>query len=103
VQQPYSDAAQLQGVATVVAHQVRLGNARDPLQAVGFVAIHVDWDGRATQQPGQPLDLLAEDLAAHVVLVVVGDQGAHHLHAVRFGGVAQRVHRPGGVDQQRLA
>ena len=38
-----------------------------------------------------------------VVLVVVGDEGADHLHAVGFGPVEQRVHAPGRIHEERLS
>ena len=66
-------------------------------------AIHVDRNGLALEQPWQALDVHAEDRAAHVVLVVVGHQGADDLEAVLLGLVEHLVDGPGRVDDQRLA
>ena len=61
--------------------------------------VHVDRHRLPSEQARQPLDLHAEDRAADVVLVVVGDEGAHHLDTVGLGLVEQGVDAPGRVDE----
>ena len=46
---------------------------------------------------------MAEDLAADVILVIVGDERADDLDAVLRRDVEQALHVPGRIDHEGLA
>ena len=89
--------------ATVHLAQITVRYSGDDLEAVGFVPIDPDRHPLTLEQLGQTVDLEAEEIAADVVRMVMGHQGADHLVAVFRRPVEQPHNIPGRVDDDRLA
>ncbi len=92
-------------VATVVQDEIRLGCARDLLDAARFGPVDVDGrvDAIESEQRGDAFDLPPHEGAADVIRVVVGDERADDAQVVGTRDRHELAHAVRRVDDQRLA
>ena len=91
--------AHLQRVARLHLHEVRA----EALQELALRPVHVDLRGVLGEQLGDARNVVTEQVAAHVILVSVGDQHSGEPHVVGGHEVRDAVDLPRRVDHHALA
>src|SRR5262249_54618324 len=72
-------------------------------QELAFCGMHVDSGRRALQERFDTGNVVAEEMAAHVVLMGMGDEDATELHPVGGDLIEDRVDLPGGIHPDAIA
>ena len=97
------NAAQFDRVTGFVGNQLALRDAGHLRRPWSFELVHMDRSRIEFEELIQPGDLVPEQAAADVVLVVMGCERAHDRHVVRLGHVEQARDVPSGVDDHRFS
>jgi hypothetical protein len=82
VNQSNSDATELKQIATVVSTDVAVRDARDLDEAFDFEFVGMDGHGLSFEKCCEAFDLVSEDFASDMILVVVRDECANDLDLV---------------------
>jgi hypothetical protein len=93
---------QAQPIASLVKCQIGVGNAGHESDALRLLLLNVHLHSLQFEEAGQPLDVVAEEVPADVIGVVVGGERSHQLHAVAFRGPHQAFDIPRRIHDHRL-
>ncbi len=96
------ELADLDRIARLDLDQVGIRQARDLLDAVGLVLVHIDFRLDLFEHLGGALDILAHHAPAQMIRVIVRQQQLVDLVAFRLGVFADRVDVPRGIDDRHL-
>jgi hypothetical protein len=102
VDQGDGDRAHPDDVLSPVGDELSGPHTRRPEDPRRLIDLHVHRHRHQLEQPGDALDPPTHEVAAYVVGVIVGGQGADALHAVGPQDPEQLVDAVGGVDDQCL-
>ena len=83
-------------------HDVGIGHTDQTTQKLGFGLVDIHLGFHLFEQFSHTLDVGAEQIAAEVILVIVGHQRLGNGEAVVFRGLDDGRNVPGGVDNDRF-
>ena len=102
VQEAHRDVPHLHHVVAVMKNQVMGRQPGQLTHAIGLASMHVHRHIHLLLEIGQSLHLVAEQIAADVVRVVVGGQDAGQFQVLCSHGVQQAGDIPGRIHQEGL-